>query len=194
LFNVFARVFDPLGGYKRHITADLAPTFVDPPVVVVGLDTTRPASVKNARVHARDVERICGYVQQFRPEDVRILVAHHPFDAENYPELETLTRCGIDVILTGHLHVSGSSHTAHRHHLSGRSAVVVEAGTATSTRLREATNAFNVLRLTPAAIVVERHDWLPDEGFVLGDRQRFDRSADGWLPGAGDQDSDLSLQ
>jgi 3',5'-cyclic AMP phosphodiesterase CpdA len=189
LFNLFARVFDPLGGYKRHIAADLAPTFVDPPVVIVGLDTTCPSSVKSARVHARDIERICGYVQQFRPEDIRILVAHHPFDPGNYPELQTLTRCGIDVILTGHLHVSGSSHTAHRHQLTGRSAVVVEAGTATSTRLRETTNAFNVLRLTPGAVVVERHDWLPGRGFAVADRQRFDRTATGWLPSGVDQDS-----
>ena len=194
LFNVFARVFDPLGGYKRHIADDLAPTFVDPPLVIVGLDTTRPSSVKNARVHARDVERICGYVQQFRPEDVRILVAHHPFDPGSYPELETLTRCGIDVILTGHLHVSASSHTAHRHQLGGRSAVVVEAGTATSTRLRETTNAFNVLRMTPGSVVVERHDWLAGAGFVVADRQRFERCAAGWRPTVADQDSPPPLQ
>src|SRR5207248_6077307 len=42
LFNLFARVVDPLGGYRRYVTTDLTPTFVDPPVVVVGLNTTRP--------------------------------------------------------------------------------------------------------------------------------------------------------
>ncbi len=133
-------------------------------------------------------------MQQFRPEDVRILVAHHPFDPGSYPELETLTRCGIDVILTGHLHVSGSSHTAHRHQLGGRSAVVVEAGTATSTRLRETTNAFNVLRMTPGSVVVERHDWLAGAGFVVADRQRFERCAAGWRPTVADQDSPPPLQ
>jgi 3',5'-cyclic AMP phosphodiesterase CpdA len=183
LFNLFARLRDPLGGYKRHIDADLAPTLVDPPVVVVGLDTTRPSSLKSARVHAGDVERICGFVRQFGPDDVRVLVAHHPFDPGSYPELEALTDCGIDVILTGHLHVSSSSHTAHRHHLNGRSAVVVEAGTATSTRLREPTNAFNALHITTSAIIVERHDWMREQGFVVADRQRFERSPAGWIPG-----------
>jgi 3',5'-cyclic AMP phosphodiesterase CpdA len=182
LFNVFARVLDPLGGYKRYIAADLAPTFVDPPILVVGLDTTRPASLKNARVHSRDVERICEYVQRFGAEDVKILVAHHPFDVGSYAELATLTGCGIDVVLTGHLHVSSTSHTAHRHQLNGRAAVVVEAGTATSTRLRETTNAFNVLRIDPGTIVVERHDWMPGTGFVVADQQRFERSSTGWAP------------
>jgi 3',5'-cyclic AMP phosphodiesterase CpdA len=182
LFNLLTRLFDPLGGYTRHIDANLAPTFVDPPLVIVGLDTTRPYSLKNARIHSRDVERICEYVQQFGPAEVRILVAHHPFDSGTDAELRTLTGCGVDVILTGHLHVSSSSHTAHRHQLMGRSAIVVEAGTATSTRLREPTNAFNVLRVSSTAIVVERHDWMREHGFAVADRQRFARSADGWLP------------
>ena len=182
LFNVFARVLDPLGGYRRHIAADLAPTFVDSPVVVVGLDTTRPASLKNARVHTRDVERICEYVQRFGAEDVKILVAHHPFDVGSCIELATLTACGIDVVLTGHLHVSSTSHTAHRHQLNGRAAVVVEAGTATSTRLRETTNAFNVLHIDPDSILVERHDWMPGNGFVVAHQQRFERSPTGWSP------------
>jgi 3',5'-cyclic AMP phosphodiesterase CpdA len=182
LFNVFARVLDPLGGYRRHVTADLAPTFVDPPVVVVGLDTTRPSSIKAARVHTHDVDRICAYVQRFDAGAVKILVAHHPFDTGSHAALETLTRGGIDVILTGHLHVSAASHTASRHNLSGRGAVVVEAGTATSTRLREMTNAFNVVRVDPQSIVVERHDWGRNTGFEIADRQQFERTAAGWEP------------
>jgi 3',5'-cyclic AMP phosphodiesterase CpdA len=182
LFNVFARMRDPLGGFKRHIDPNLTPTFIDPPVVVVGLDTTRPSSLKGARVHSRDVERICEYVRQFAAEEIKILVAHHPFDPGNYAELEMLTRCGIDVILTGHLHVSSTSHTAHRHRLSGRSAIVVEAGTATSTRLRETANAFNLLRIDTDAVVVERHDWIRGTGFTLADCQVFERSQAGWLP------------
>jgi 3',5'-cyclic AMP phosphodiesterase CpdA len=182
LFNLPARIFDPLGGYMREVTADLAPTFVDPPVVVVGLDTTRPGTVKSARVHARDVHRICEYVRQFGGDVVKILVAHHPFDEGSDPEFKTLTRCGIDVILTGHLHVSSSSHTASRHNLSGRGAVVVEAGTAVSTRLRETTNAFNVLRVQAGTIVTERYDWIRGTGFVVADRQQFARSPAGWTP------------
>jgi 3',5'-cyclic AMP phosphodiesterase CpdA len=182
LFNLFARVFDPLGGYRRHVTMDLTPTFLDPPLLVVGLDTTRPTSLKAARVHARDVERICGHIQQFDAGVVKILVAHHPFDAGSYTELEALTRCGVDVILSGHLHVSSTSHTAHRHNLSGRAAVVVEAGTATSTRLRETTNAFNVVRVDAGSIVVERHDWTAGTGFTIADRQQFTRASTGWEP------------
>jgi len=182
LFNVFARLADPLGGYRRHVTTDLAPTFVSPPVVVVGLNTTRPMAVKGAGVHMRDVNRICQFIERFDAELVKILVAHHPFEAGSRTALDALTRGGIDVILTGHLHVSATSHTAKRHNLSGRTAVVVEAGTATSTRLRETTNAFNVIRVDAASLVVERYEWLRSVGFGLADHQQFDRAATGWEP------------
>jgi 3',5'-cyclic AMP phosphodiesterase CpdA len=182
LFNLFARMIDPLGGYRRYVTTDLAPTFVDPPVAVVGLDTTRPSTLKAARIHLSDVNRICDYVQRFDADVVKILAAHHPFDAGSYPALEALTRGGIDVILSGHLHVSSTSHTARRHNLNGRAAVVVEAGTATSTRLREPSNAFNALRVEPRSLVVERYDWKRDAGFGIEDRQQFERAGTGWEP------------
>jgi len=186
LFNVFARIFDPLGGYKRHIADDLSPTFVDPPLVIVGLDTTRPSSVKSARVHARDVERICGYVQQFRPEDVRILVAHHPFDPGSYPELETLTRCGIDVILTGHLHVSDTTSSVAQYGSGRRSIILVQAGTATSSRRRDEPNAFNVIRTEDRRISVERMAWHAEEGGFRGaGTQHFVESPAGWFAADG---------
>ena len=180
LFNVLARWLDPLGGYKRYVTTDLAPSYFDPPVVVVGLDTTRPSSVKAARIHSHDVERICDYVQSLDAGVVKILAAHHPFDEEGREALEAFTHGGVDVFLTGHLHVSSTDHTANRHNLAGRSALVVEAGTATSTRLRETTNAFNVLHVDPQLIAVERYDWQRGGGFVVADRQQFDRIESGW--------------
>ena len=179
LFNVFARMFDPLGGYRRHITTDLTPAFSDDTVVLVGMDTTKPASVKQAKVHAHDVARICAYVQPFAESVVRILVAHHPFEPGAGSALEGLTHGGIDVFLTGHLHVSSAGHTASRHNVAGRSALVVEAGTATSTRLRGETNAFNVLTVESTAIVVERFEWqLP--AFRSAEIQRFRRTEAGW--------------
>jgi hypothetical protein len=87
------------------------------------------------------------------------------------------------VFLTGHLHVSATSHTAERHNLEGRAALVIEAGTATSTRRRETTNAFNVLRVESGSIVVERYDWNGQHEFAIADRQTFVRGDQGWLPG-----------
>ena len=190
LFNLVARIVDPLGGYIRHITDDLAPAYIHERVVIVGLDTTRPTRVKEARFARQAVQRICYAVRPFGNDVVKILVAHHPFnpapprDAQpqsgNVEALQVLSEAGIDVFLTGHLHVSAVAHSASRYNLGGRSALIVEAGTATSTRLRESTNAFNVLHVTADSIVVERHDWAPD-GFQAADVQSFVRTETGWI-------------
>ena len=95
------------------------------------------------------------------------------------PSLLTLS----DVFLTGHLHVSYTGHSAGRYSVGGRSAIVVEAGTATSVRQRGEVNAFNLLRITAARIVVERHEWdAAARRFDIGDAQQFDKTPDGWAP------------
>jgi len=136
------------------------------------------------------VQRICYAVRPFGDDVVKVLVAHHPFEPSpsgdaraqsgRVQALQMLTDAGIDVFLTGHLHVSSVQHSASRYNIGGRSALIVEAGTATSTRLREATNAFNVLHVAVDSIVVERHDWTPD-GFRPADVQRFVRTESGWV-------------
>jgi 3',5'-cyclic AMP phosphodiesterase CpdA len=187
LFNLMARMLNPLGGYRTHITTDLQPVFVDPLLMVAGTDTTNPSTLKSSRIPDDELARVCALVSSADPEIVKIFVGHHPFDAPDEPghdvdsetALEALTRAGVDAFLTGHLHVSYTGHTAHRYNVGGRSAIVVEAGTATSTRLREDTNAFNVLHVERGTIIVERHDWLGTR-FVCSDSQRFEKTSSGW--------------
>ncbi len=190
LFNLAARLFDPLGGYRRFITDDLCPIFTTPELVVVGIDTTRPTTLKDGRIVESDIARVADVLGRAPAAATRIVVGHHPFDAPNESRrdavetavLAALTRAGADVLLTGHLHVSYTGHTAHRYNVDGRAAIVVEAGTATSTRLREQANAFNVLQLESTAIVVDCHEWR-DSRFTVVDSQRFRRTdVGGWTP------------
>ena len=87
----------------------------------------------------------------------------------------------MDVFLTGHLHVTFAGPTAKRYKVGGRSAIVVEAGTATSTRLRGEPNAFNVLRVERESIEVEHLVWSAGAGeFRTGEVQRFAHTDEGW--------------
>lgn len=183
LFNVIARLFDPLGGYRRFVTSDLSPTLTDEVVWIAGVNTTRPGTWKSGRVDAATLHRVRESLRTLPPDTVKIVVAHHPFDA---PEgagatetLHTLSAAGIDVFLTGHLHTSYTGHTAQRYKTGGRSAVVVEAATATSTRLRDEANGFNVLRVRHGVINVETRTW-DGRTFVARASQEFIRNRDGW--------------
>ena len=193
LHNVLARFFNPLGGYRTHITDDLQPLYRDEQIVVIGTDTTRSFTIGGGGIRRRELRRIRELLRD-AGAGIRILVAHHPFDephagaaigrARPGPEaVEQLAADGIDVFLTGHLHVTFAGPTAVRYKIGGRSAVVVEAGTATSTRVRGEPNAFNVLRVTDERIVVEHQVWNPAEGaFAPGEVLRFDRTSEGWTP------------
>lgn len=190
---MFARFGDPLGGFRRHITREAHPSFEDAEVAVVGANTTRSFTIKDGGLRHADVRRLSAFFEGTAPESVRIVVCHHPFDplaghggrwTAPKPDREavnTLVDCGADVFLTGHLHLTYVGHTALRYQVQGRSAIVVEAGTATSARSRGEENAFNVLRLERDRIVVEHLAWAAD-AFRTASREEFQRTESGWLP------------
>jgi 3',5'-cyclic AMP phosphodiesterase CpdA len=179
LFNLFARALSPLGGYTRHITADLQPVHIDAELAVLGMNTTQPKSHKGGAVSYDDLQRVCGVLGGLGDEVVKVVVGHHPFDDPT--AVEKMVKAGADVFLTGHLHVTYAGHTAERYDVGGRSAIVVEAGTATSTRMRGEANAFNLLTINRDQVVVESYGWQPpQQTFAVGDVTRFERSSSGW--------------
>jgi len=179
LFNLFARILSPLGGYTRHITQDLQPVHIDGELAVLGMNTTQSKSHKGGAVSYDDLQRVCGVLGGLGDEVVKVVVGHHPFDDPT--AVERMVKAGADVFLTGHLHVTYAGHTAERYDVGGRSAIVVEAGTATSTRMRGEANAFNLLTINRDQVVVESYGWQPpQQTFAVGDVTRFERTSDGW--------------
>ena len=196
LYDLFRRFARPLNRFRRHI-GDHA-SYVDEEVAVIGADTTRSLTIKDGGLTRSAVARVLAEFERIPPAATRILVCHHPFDrvprratrwafpAVWTDAVATLVEGGVDVILSGHLHLSYAGHSATRYRTSGRAAVVVEAGTATSVRGRGETNAFNVLRIDRDAISVERQEWRAQEGrFAAGQEDRFTRAPEGWAPAHG---------
>ena len=190
LYDLYQRFFRPLSRYRRHFAEAVEPEYVDDELAVLGVNTARSAVFKGGRINARQIERVRARLCRLPPRITRIVVTHHPFDLpEPYAKrqlvgraamaMSAFARCGADLLLAGHLHASHAGHTAERYRIPGFAALVVQAGTATSARGRGEANAFNVLRIAPGAITVERHAW---------DRNRFShmasyefrRSSEGW--------------
>jgi 3',5'-cyclic AMP phosphodiesterase CpdA len=195
LYNVAARFFQPLVKYRRHITRDLAPAFVDDEIAVLGLNTARSLTFKDGRVNRRQVDYLHQRLAQLPRHVTRIVVTHHPFDLPPHKDsddiverapmaMDVFARCGVDLLLAGHLHTSHSHSTAERYEIDGYAALVVQAGTATSTRSRGETNSFNVLRVEHDEIQVERYGWVEGAGFTLAASDGFRRRGDVWQPAA----------
>jgi len=195
LYNVAARFFQPLVKYRRYITRDLAPEFVDDEIAVLGLNTARSLTFKDGRVNRRQVENLRQRFARLPRSVTRVVVTHHPFDLPPHKDnddivdrapmaMEAFARCGVDLLLAGHLHTSHSHNTSERYEIDGYAALVVQAGTATSTRSRGETNSFNVLRVQHDEIQVERYSWKECSGFTLATTDIFCREGDIWRPAA----------
>ena len=62
-----------------------------------------------------------------------------------------------------------------------RAALLIHAGTTTSTRQRSEPNTFNVVRIAKPEVEIECWIWRPDEGrFVAARTERFTRTEIGW--------------
>lgn len=194
LYNVFRRFVKPLDRYKRYITDDLDPVFVDDEIAVVGVNTARSLTIKDGRVNREQVGRIREQLAGLDPRITRIVVTHHPFDLpETFEQrdlvnrapmaMEVFAECGVDVLLAGHMHVSHAASTAMRYQIDAYAALVVQAGTATSTRGRGETNSFNVLRVEHERVEVDRYGWDVLEGvYRIVVTEKFVRSGNVWAP------------
>lgn len=192
LHNVFARFVNPLRKYQRYITDDLRPFYYDDEIAVLGINTARSLTIKGGRINEQQVAWMRDRFFSCDPETVKAVVTHHPFDLpEGHHErnlvgrarmaMEALANCGADLFLAGHLHISHTAHSATRYRIKGHSALVVQAGTATSIRGRGEANSFNVIRIDRPHIAVERFEWQSDHPeFRLAMTERFRHTPDGW--------------
>ncbi|MDX1623351.1 MAG: metallophosphoesterase family protein [Gemmatimonadota bacterium] len=197
LYNLVARFLFPLSSYRRFIDDDPAPFHRDEEIAIAGVNTARSLTWKGGRINADQVaalrERLCGLEEGV----VAVVVAHHPFDlppghgrrdlvGRARMAMEALAECGVDLFLTGHLHRHHVGHTAERYRIRDHAAVVVQAGTATSTRGRGERNSFNVVRISRDEIEVEPWLWRPDGGRFDVDAARppirFEREGGVWSP------------
>src|SRR5215213_10870116 len=192
LHNVFARFLEPLTKYKRYITDELQPAYEDEQMVVIGVNTARSLVVKGGRINESQVSRLRDKFCSLGSGVVKAVVTHHPFDLPEGHDVRDLVgrakmamtglaECGADLFLAGHLHISHTGHTK-RYNIHGHSALVVQAGTATSTRERGEANSFNFLRIAFPEITVERFTWNPlTTSFAVSSVERFEHTVEGWI-------------
>ncbi len=194
LYDVVARWLRPLKKYKAFISADLEPVYADEEVAVVGINTARALTFKNGRINRRQVIRCRERFSSLGNTGpiTRIVVAHHPFilpDGANPNDLIgrakmgllAFAAAGVDLILSGHLHVSRTLQSVTTHGAAGPAVLLVQAGTATSTRRRDEVNSFNVLRMEHPEVEIERWGWNDARSlFAVSSVERYRRQASAW--------------
>lgn len=199
MYNIFARFLQPFKKYARHISADFNPVFVDEEIAVVGLNSARSLVIKDGRINREQVGHVREHFRDLSAGHLKIVVTHHPFEVPQvFPTgtkldkdeiinratiaMKTFAELGTDILLSGHLHMSNVTDTEARYPHPDFSALVVQAGTATSTRARGEANSFNVLQLSAEEIGVQRFIWDKSSArFLVGADDRFYRAGERWV-------------
>ena len=157
---------------------------------MLGINTARSMTFKDGRISTAD-----GFIRDILPRrggTTRILVTHHPLFAlpvGDGPELgkavgrhqlalDAIAEAGVDVLLAGHNHRASVQDASELVTRAG-SALVIQAGTATSTRLRDEEQSFNRIDIDGDSVTLTVQSWAGTK-FASAASKRFVREGEQW--------------
>ena len=192
LYDVLRRFLSPLTRYRRFIGHDLCPYHELAGAAVLGINTARSFTFKDGRIKEEQIDHIRESFARVPADKPRVLVTHHPLFAlpvGDGPELgkptdnhemalDAVAEAGVDLLLAGHNHRASTNLASDLVTRAG-SALVVQAGTATSTRLRDEEQSFNLIEIAPDDVTVTVQAW-DGTRYVANDAQRYRRTNDKW--------------
>ena len=199
LYDVFRRFLSPLTRYKKFIDETVCPFLQIDGAAVLGINTARSLTFKNGHVSHEQMDHIRETFAETDVHQPRILVTHHPLFAlpvGDGPELghliddqdDALTAiadAGVDLLLAGHNHRASINDAASLAKGAGK-ALVIQAGTATSTRVRGEEQSFNRIEIDETGIRVTIQRWNGSD-FHSGDSQFFEGHGDEWQLASGEK-------
>ena len=188
LYDVLRRFLSPLTRYTRYIDDVLCPLHELEGATVLGINTARSLTFSDGRVSHEQIDFIRRTFERTDPKAMRVLVTHHPLFALEVGEeltpaagrsdlaLDAIGEVGVELMLAGHNH-HATVHDARDLVTRAGPALVVQAGTATSVRVREQPQSFNRIEIEPGTVTLTVLAWDGDR-FVAEDAKRF-RQEDG---------------
>ena len=184
LYDVLRRFLSPLARYRRFIDDTLCPFIELPGVAVLGINTARSMTFKDGRINRDQVDFIRETFARVASDKMRIIVTHHPLFAlqvggeveraigRQELALDAVEESGVDMVLAGHAHHASSQDAGELVTRAG-GVLVVQAGTATSTRVREQEQSFNSIDIAEGSATITVHAWRGGE-FKANDAQRYE--------------------
>ncbi len=192
LYDVLRRFLSPLARYKRYIDNSLCPFIQIDGAAVLGINTARSLTFKNGHISEEQMDMIRDTFAGTDNRQPRILVTHHPLFAlpvgdgpklgelmdDHELALDAIADAGVDLLLAGHNHRASVNDAGSLVKGAGK-ALVIQAGTATSTRTRDELQSFNRIEIDGSGVRVTIQRW-DGAGFVSGDSQFFERHHEHW--------------
>jgi len=192
LYDVLRRFMSPLTRYRKYIDETLCPYHQLEGAAVLGINTARSLTIKDGRINREQIDFIRETFSRAPEGAVRVLVTHHPLFALPVSDggelgeaigrqelaLDAVNELGVDLLLAGHNHRASTHHARDLVTRAG-GALVVQAGTATSVRLREEEQSFNILEVDKETVSISLMKWA-GEAFQSAVPTQFHKTEEGW--------------
>lgn len=191
LYDVLRRFLSPLARYRRFIDESLCPFVELPGIAVLGVNTARSLTFKDGRINKNQVAFVRETFSRTASDAMRILVTHHPLFAlevggeveraigRQELALDAIEESGVDMLLAGHNHHASSQDASDLVTRAG-GVLVVQAGTATSTRVREQEQSFNTIDISKASATITVNLWMGDD-FHPSDARKYEWREGRWI-------------
>jgi len=192
LYDVLRRFLSPLTRYRKYVDETLCPFHRLSGAAVLGLNTARSLTIKDGRINREQIDFVRTQFERVPDSDMRVLVTHHPLFALPVDDtgllgkplgrqelaLDAVQDTKVDLLLAGHNH-RASTHRASDLVTRAGGGLVVQAGTATSVRLREEQQSFNVIDIVSGKMTLSLMRWTGDK-FESATPTQFIKDGDGW--------------
>ena len=196
-YDVWNRLCSPYGRFTQFITPITSDRYTDEEIVIVGLNSVRQLSFWGGRIAERELARVEDIIKDVPTDGIRIVFMHHPLALPSAKEwhsdpfhnvvsgseraMQRLANAHVDIFLTGHLHVFSIANTTEHYKIENYAGLIVQAGTALSSRLRGETSSFNVITTEKQLITVENYRRNVEiDDFTLVSAMTFDKGEQGW--------------
>lgn len=178
MYNVFNRVFRPYGHYRRHVSHDFNPVFERPGLMVVGGNTAHGLTIDGGYLPPSQMQAMEQRLNRAPDGTCKVAVLHHhvanPPGSEGRNKIknaeatvEMLDRCGVELLLCGHIHVSYIGNTLDIRPDLQKGTIICQSGTTTSRRGKSrerGKNSYNVIEIEDELIRIIQHLYLEDAG------------------------------
>lgn len=183
-WRIWSRFTRPWRQWQRHLAT--APhgaiAHTADGLVAVGVNTARPWTFHHdwsrGRINARQLAAILAAFEKAPEDDLRVVVAHHPFLLTEPGHKRGLVggsefalqrlRRRADLLLGGHIHLAYSGVV--------NGVVVAQSGTAFSDRLKGEPNSYNLIEAVDDRVTISTRRW---DGDRFDTHQRADYTRDG---------------
>jgi 3',5'-cyclic AMP phosphodiesterase CpdA len=178
LLNPFERLLRPMSAFRRYISPELNPVFERPGLVVAGGNSAHGLTVDGGFVNRQQRAALERIFARHPDSTCKVAVLHHhvvdppgsharPIIRNADQVIDLLDRCGVELLLCGHIHVSYIGTTLDVRPNLRQGTIICQSGTTTSRRGKSrerGKNSYNLIEIRDTTIRIEQRLYLEDAG------------------------------